>query len=174
VALLRGINLGASRRVPMGELRERLHAAGYPGARTYLQSGNIVLDSDLGPGELAAELTARLEEWFGFAVPVVVRSGAELAAIVAENPLAALAENPKYYVVTFLDREPDPGAVARLAEQAREGEQLVHQGREIYVWHPGGQARSKLGLGLTAAKLGVLATARNWTTVTALAEMARA
>ena len=174
MALLRGINLGASRRVPMGELRERLRSAGHPEARTYLQSGNIVLDSGAEPEQLGAELTAQLAEWFGLDVPVVVRAAAELDAVVAANPLAGVAENSKYYVVTFLDREPDPDAVSRLVELARDGEQLVHSGREIYVWHPLGQGRSKLALGLSSAKLGVLATARNWTTVTALAEMARA
>ena len=158
----------------MGELRERLHSAGHPEARTYLQSGNIVLDSDAEPEQLSAELTTQLAEWFGLDVPVVVRGAAELDAVVAANPLAGVAENPRYYVVTFLDREPDPDAVSRLAGQARDGEQLVHSGREIYVWHPLGQGRSKLALGLASAKLGVLATARNWTTVTALAEMARA
>lgn len=174
MALLRGINLGPNRRVPMGELRERLHGGGHPEARTYLQSGNIVLDSDAEPGELAAELTARLAEWFGLDVPVVVRAASELEAVVAANPLGGVAENPKYYVVTFLDREPDPDAVARVAERATDGEQLVHRGREIYVWHPSGQARSKLALGLASEKLGVIATARNWATVTSLAEMARA
>lgn len=173
VALLRGINLGPNRRIPMAGLRERLQEAGYGDVRTYVQSGNIVLSSDAAPGELEAELAARLEEWFGFAVPVVVRTISELEAIVAGDPLAGVVDNPKWYQVTFLSGEADPQAMQTIAELARDGERVVSRGREIYAWHPGGQARSKLALALAGRKLGVTATARNWTTVTALWEMGR-
>ena len=173
MALLRAINLGPNRRVPMAELRERLEAAGFPGVRTYVQSGNIVLESEAEPTALAAELHAYLEAWFGLDVPVVVRTAAELDAVVAASPLADVAENPKYYVVGFLDREPEAEAVAHLRALAAAGERIEHRGREIYTWLPGGQARSKLATALSAPKLGVLCTARNWTTVTTLAEMAR-
>jgi uncharacterized protein (DUF1697 family) len=172
VALLRGINLGAKRRVPMADLRERLGGAGYGDVQTYLQSGNIVLDSKLKPAKLAGALGAELAEWYGFEVPVVVRTEKELAAIVAADPLEEAAEDPKRYVVVFLDRKPAAAAVSKVAETAVDGERLVHRNREIFVHYTAGQARSKLSLALTDAKLGVLATARNWTTVTTLTEMA--
>jgi uncharacterized protein (DUF1697 family) len=172
VALLRGINLGPKRRVPMADLRSRLTDAGYEDVATYVQSGNIVLDAKLKPAALAAALGDELQSWYGFAVPVVVRSRTELGKIVEANPLGDVAEHPKYHVVTFLDRKPDAAAVRRVAETAADDEHFEHRGREIYTYYPKGQARSKLALALTDAKLGVLATARNWTTVTTLAEMA--
>ena len=88
------------------------------------------------------------------------------------NPLADIAVNPKRYPVSFLDAEPDPDAVARIAELATKSERFVAIGRELYVWHPDGVARSKLSAKLAANGLGVRATARNWTTVTTLLEMA--
>lgn len=172
VVLLRGINLGSTRRVPMADLRARLGAAGYGEVRTYVQSGNIVLDSTLTSAKLADTLRAELAEWYGFDVPVVVRTHTQLAAIVARNPLEGAAEDPKRYVVVFLDRQPAAAAMSKVAETAVDGERLVHHDREIFVHYSAGQARSKLSLALTDAKLGVLATARNWTTVTTLTEMA--
>ena len=87
--------------------------------------------------------------------------------------LRDLATNPKRYQVSFLSGEPDPDAVARLAESGVEGEQLAVIGRELYAWHPDGIARSKLWAALAGGRLGVIATARNWTTVETLAEMAQ-
>ncbi len=172
VALLRGINLGPNRRIAMPALRERLQAD-YPGAQTYVQSGNIVLDADAPPDDLAAELAQRLRGWFGLDVPVLVRTSSELAEVVSADPLHEDATDPKRYTVTFLDREPAATAIERVAGSAADGERLVHRGRELYAWFPDGQARSKLSLALTRAELGVLATARNWTTVTTLEAMCR-
>jgi uncharacterized protein (DUF1697 family) len=104
-------------------------------------------------------------------VPVIVRTGEELGAIVKANPLAAAADDPKRYQVTFLERELDPERLRHLSTLAIPSEQLVAYGREIYAWHPAGVARSRLWAGLAADNLGVKATARNWTTVTRLLAM---
>jgi len=72
-----------------------------------------------------------------------------------------------------LESEPDPEVVARIASAAAESERLVAIGRELYAWHPAGVARSKLWAKLAGTGLGVRATARNWTTVETLLEMAR-
>ncbi|MBV9362716.1 MAG: DUF1697 domain-containing protein, partial [Solirubrobacterales bacterium] len=96
------------------------------------------------------------------------------AEVVARNPLGDVAVDPKRYQVSFLEAEPDPEVVARMTENAADDERLVAIGREIYSWHPAGAARSKLWAALAGKGLGVRATARNWTTVTTLLEMARA
>ncbi|MBV8947737.1 MAG: DUF1697 domain-containing protein [Solirubrobacterales bacterium] len=175
ILLLRGINLGARKRVPMPELRALLSAAGFEDVRTYVQSGNVVLSSG---GADSAALGARCEELIaerlGFDVDVIVRTEAELADVVARNPLSDVAVDPKRYQVSFLETEPDPEVVARMAERATDDERLVAIGRELYAWHPAGVARSKLWAALAGKELGVRATARNWTTVTTLLEMARA
>jgi uncharacterized protein (DUF1697 family) len=97
-----------------------------------------------------------------------------MAAVVARNPLGEVARDPKRYQVGFLEAEPDPSAVERVAELATGGEQVVAVGREVYSWHPAGAARSKLWAKLAGNGLGVRATSRNWTTVTTLHDMAQA
>jgi uncharacterized protein (DUF1697 family) len=174
IVLLRGINIGARRRVAMPALRERLTGAGLGDVRTYVQSGNVVLDSDLSPEQLARLCERQIAEGFGFDVPVIVRTRDELGEVVERNPLGKVANDPKRYQVSFLSAELDPGSVATLEEYVGENERFVAIGRELYAWHPDGVARSKLWNKLAGQGLGadVTATARNWTTVTKLLEMA--
>ncbi len=171
ILLLRGINLGSRNRVAMPHLRELLSAAGMSNVRTYLQSGNVVVDSDEPPGKLARECERQLTEQLGLDISVVARTGEELAEVVARNPLGDVAVNPKRYQVSFLDAELPQDVIETLASLAAEGERFVAIARELYAWHPNGVARSKLWSKLAGKGLGATATARNWTTVTALLEM---
>jgi uncharacterized protein (DUF1697 family) len=173
ILLLRGINLGARNRVSMPELRRVLEQAGYEEVRTYLQSGNVVLSSARSPESLARECRAQIAGALGVDVEVIVRTRAQLARVVERNPLADIVTNPKRYQVSFLMRELPEPVLRELAALARPGERLVAIGRELYAWHPDGVARSKLWARLASPRLGVAATARNWTTVTALLQIAR-
>jgi uncharacterized protein (DUF1697 family) len=172
IVLLRGINIGPNRRVAMPRLREVLAGAGFGDVATYVQSGNVVLSSDKPPQEVAVSCERAIVEEFGLDVPVVVRTRDELAAVVERNPLREVAVEPKRYQVSFLDREADPKLVEELEELAADSERFVAIGREFYAWHPEGVARSKLWNKLAGKGLGVTATARNWTTVTTLLQMA--
>ncbi|MGY1640265.1 DUF1697 domain-containing protein [Geodermatophilus sp. SYSU D00703] len=169
VVLLRGINLGRARQMGMAELREALTARGHEGVRTHLRSGNVVLDSPLPADELAADVEAALRERFGFEVPVVVRTGSEVADLVAADPLGAVATDPARYLVTFLPRPPDPDRVAALPPADR-GEYRV-TGRELLLWLPDGIANTPLASWRWDALLGVPGTSRNWNTVRKLAEL---
>lgn len=173
VVLLRGINLGPRNRVSMPALRELFAGAGFGDVRTYVQSGNVVLSSDLPPDQLARRSAGLIERELGLQLDVLVRTAKELAAIVARNPLAGVAVDPKRYQVSFLAEKLPAAKVRELEQLAAPGERLVAHGRELYAWHPEGVARSKLWAGL-AGKLGVAATARNWRTVTALLDLAEA
>lgn len=170
VALLRGINLGKARQVAMPRLREVLTERGYAEVRTHLRSGNVVLDSRLGERELAADLRSAVEEEFGFEVPVVVRSGAEMAAVVRGDPFATEATDPARYLVTFLSDPPPKDKVDALPK-ADAGDYLV-RGRELYLWLPYGIQNTALASWKWDQLLGVAGTARNWNTVTKLAELA--
>jgi uncharacterized protein (DUF1697 family) len=172
VVLLRGINIGPRNRIAMPELRALLEDAGFGAVETYVQSGNAVLATRLKPAAVEARVEQAIVERLGLEIPVVARTRDELAAVVALDPLAGAAADPKRYQVTFLAAEPAPEAVERL-ESLRAGEErfAVH-GRELYAWHPAGVARSKLAAALADKRLGVKATARNWTTVTTLLELA--
>jgi uncharacterized protein (DUF1697 family) len=172
IALLRGINVGAHNRIPMAELRSLLAKLGYPGARTLVQSGNIVLNAELAPDKLAAELERAITDKFGVQTPVIVRTRDELAEVVALDPLGDVANEHKLYQVSFLSAEPDPEAVAKIAQDDFAPERFLHVGREIYAWHPNGIHNSRLARMLSDKRLGVVATARNWKTTTKLLEMA--
>jgi uncharacterized protein (DUF1697 family) len=172
--LLRGVNIGPRNRVPMAELRAALEEAGFEDVKTYLQSGNVLLSSKAKSEQTARKVERLIQEKFGLEIAVVTRTSAQLARIVARNPLGDVATDPKRYQVSFLDG-PLPAESKRKLEQARiESERFVVHGREIYAWHPAGVARSKLWAALAGRGLGVTATARNWTTVTKLLELLEA
>ncbi|MGI8557129.1 MAG: DUF1697 domain-containing protein [Solirubrobacteraceae bacterium] len=170
-ALLQGINVGSRRRVAMVELRALLEGLGYDDVRTYLQSGNVLLSSPTPSEQLARELRQGISERLGFDVAVVVRSLDELAAIVAGDPLAGVAVDPKLYQVSFLSAEPAADVVRAISARDLAPEQVVFSGREIYAWHPDGIHSSPLARLLSERRLGVSATARNWRTVKALLDL---
>jgi uncharacterized protein (DUF1697 family) len=172
IVLLRGVNVGSHNRIAMPALRELLTEAGFGDVRTYVQSGNVVLSSDLKPEKLARECGRLVADEFGLEVGVVVRTRDELAEVVARNPLGDVAVDPKRYQVSFLSAELDKEKVRELTALAVEPERFVAVGRELYAWHPAGVARSRLWARLAGRDLGITATARNWTTVTKLLAIA--
>jgi uncharacterized protein (DUF1697 family) len=174
IVLLRGINIGSRNRIAMPKLREALAEAGFGDVKTYVQSGNVALTSRAASATVARKVERLIADRFGLDLDVVVRTRDELAEIVRSNPLGKVAKNPKRYQVSFLDAEPDPEVVRKLEGLVVAGERLVTDGRELYAWHPDGVARSKLWAALAGRGLGVTATARNWTTVTKLLELADA
>jgi uncharacterized protein (DUF1697 family) len=158
----------------MAAFREALTEAGFGDVETYVQSGNAVVSSRASADAIARKVKRLIADRFGLDVDVVVRTRAELAAIVRRNPLGDVATDPKRYQVSFLSAKPDREVVRKLEALAAGGERLVASGRELYAWHPKGVARSKLWAALAGRGLGVTATARNWTTVTKLLELADA
>ena len=154
---LRGINVGGNKKISMAELRAALSKRGYRDPQTLLQSGNVVLD-EVKP----AEIEKVIQEDFGMQVRVIIRSHAELKAIVDGNPFKNHEDEPSRLAVAFLDQAPsnvdiDPGPYAP--------DEFVIQGQEIYLWYPAGQANTKLLNPAMLKKLGVTATGRNWNTV---------
>lgn len=168
VALLRGINLAGKRKVAMADLVRCFGEAGGEDVRTYIQSGNVVFSSTV---RSEAKLRVTLEEHVrgatGLDVAIVLRTAKEMAAVVAANPFPDA--EPAKLLVGFLAAAPPAAAVQALerAVTAREG--FVVHGREIYLDLPDGIGRSKAPLALD--KIPVPVTARNWRTVTKLAEM---
>jgi uncharacterized protein (DUF1697 family) len=156
----------------MPQLRDQLGEAGFEDVRTYVQSGNIVLCSEATEDQLVRRCKELIADKFGLEIDVVVRNRDELADVVARNPLADVAEDPRRYQVSFLQSELDASVVEQLNSSATEPERIVAIGRELYAWHPNGVARSKLWAKVAGKGLGTVATARNWTTVTTLLSMA--
>ncbi len=171
VALLRGINVGGNKRVPMAALRELLEGLGYLDVRTLLQSGNAVFSSAGKAGSLEKDIEVALSSRFGFDARVLVRTGAELATVAAGNPWPEAVDEPKKLHVAFLDAVPSKGWDTALRDANFAPEQYRLRGRELYVWYRNGLMDSKLNVPLFRA-VKVTATLRNWNTVTKLAELA--
>jgi uncharacterized protein (DUF1697 family) len=172
IVLLRGVNLVSRNRISMPDLREALEEAGFEDVSTYVQSGNVVLTSKVSAKQVGSDVQRLIAGRFGLDIAVVVRTRAQLAAVVKRNPFGKVAKNPKLYQVTFLEKAPTPELVRKLEAIAAGKEQVTHIGRELYAWHPDGVARSKLAVLMAGKGLGITATARNWRTVTKLLEIA--
>lgn len=166
IVLLRGINVGKANRMSMADLRAALEAAGCTDVRTYVQSGNAVVDASGTTSELEQAVRAALAER-ALDVPVMVRTADELARVVADTPWTGL--DPKHFHVAFLAGDPVPAKVAAIDHEALLPERVVVGERVLYLDFALGVHRSpRLG----RLSVGVDATARNWRTVTALHELA--
>jgi uncharacterized protein (DUF1697 family) len=162
-ALLRGVNVGGHRRVPMADLRRTVAARGGADVRTYLQSGNVVLASDGGPGQVAHLVRSAVAD-LAVECDVVVRTGAQLGDLLGRCPWPdRAAAEPQLLHVHFL---PEPAEVA--VRGAGPQEEVRPDGDVVWVWYGAGAGRSRLQLDGRGAVL----TARNWRTVTALAGLA--
>lgn len=167
VALLRAVNLGVRNKVPMAELRERLAEAGLPGARTHLQSGNVVVDSEL---EVGPVIRAVVRESFGVDEPVMVRSRDRLEEILDANPFPEAArERPTLMRVVFLAEHPSPERVKRLEEH----DDVRVRDREVYIDYRTGVHGNPLNAAMVARRLGLHGTERNWTTLMKLGQLAK-
>lgn len=165
IALLRAVNVGGTGKLPMADLLALCEAAGFRRARTYIASGNVVFQSGATAPKVKAALEAQLERYAGKPVGVAVRTGAEMARVLAANPFPQAA--PNRAVAIFLDEPPPADALA--AVRHRRQEEIALGAREIYVHYGDGMADSKLVI--PAAKAG---TARNLNTIAKLIEMAGA
>ncbi|MFC0845468.1 DUF1697 domain-containing protein [Streptomyces noboritoensis] len=173
-ALLRGINVGGNKKVPMAELRALLTELGHGSVRTYLNSGNAVFSSDSDdPDALAADLERAIEKHFGFRVACMVRTGAYLKAVVDACPFPADELEGKQLHATFFSGPVDPERFTGIETKAFLPDTFRLGDRVLYLYAPDGIGRSKLAEALAKPALlkGIEATARNWNTVKALVEM---
>ena len=163
IALLRAVNVGGTGKLPMSDLKAICADAGCSKVQTYIASGNVVFACDASARKVKSDLEARLRAYAGKPIGVVVRTAAEMAAVVRANPFPKAA--PERTVAIFLDAPPPADALARAT--GVKNEQMRHGRREIFVHYPDGMGKSRLNI--PAAKAG---TARNMNTVARLVEMA--
>ena len=170
VLFLRGLNVGGRHKVTMADLRDVLDDLGLGPSSTHLQSGNAVICGRPGPktDKMVAEALAAE---FEFDVPAVSRSAADLAAVVEANPFADQAEaDPQSVHVLFLFDRPKANLVDAIGPDRWPDAAWEVVGKEMFVHYREGSAGSKLTVDDVERQLGVGATARNWNTVTAMAE----
>ncbi len=174
LALLRGVNVGGKNKLPMRDLTTLFEGAGASEVVTYIQSGNVVFVA-ADPAAVARAVERAIAERFGFEVPLVVRTAAELAATV-RFALGAppLAQSLESLHVMFLREEPQAAQVSTLEPMRSPPDTFLVQGREIFLVLPNGAARTRLTNAYFDAKLRTVSTGRNWRTVLALHELATA
>ena len=163
VALLRAVNVGGTGKLPMSDLKAMCEAAGFAGVRTFIASGNVVFGSEKSEAQIKAALEARLKAYAGKPVGVLVRTAAELAAILKANPFPQAA--PNRTVAIFLNKPPPATCLAEISGHA--GEEVRLGNREIYVHYSDGMAKSKLRIPAAAE-----GTARNMNTIAKLTALA--
>ena len=174
ICLLRGVNVGGHNKIRMDALRELCASLKLRGAETLLQSGNVVFQSDEADlGALGARIEKAIERKAGVQTNVILRTTSELRDAIAKNPFAARKGiEPAKLAVTFLARDADPDARAKLAALPPVPEELHLIGRELYTYFPNGMGRPTIKWPRVEKALAVPVTGRNWNTVTKLLEMA--
>lgn len=171
-ALLRGINVGGRRKVPMAQLREVIGGLGWTGVRTHLQSGNAVFTVPAGDTEPPGpRLERAIAERFGFEVPCLLRTASELRDVIEACPFPAEELDPSKLLVLFVEETPEPDHFAGVDAAAHAPDEFRLVGRAVYCWFPAGMGRSRLPAVLEAVRPRLTMTGRNWRTVTRLLQL---
>jgi uncharacterized protein (DUF1697 family) len=174
LALLRGINVGGKNKLPMKDLALLFEQAGCSDVRTFIQSGNVIFHANRGGiAGLSDRVTQRIEERFGYRIPIVLRTAEEIGATIRNNPFPATGAQEKMLHVYFLATQPDAHAVEALDPQRSLPDAFLVRGKEVYLQLPNGMARTKLTNAYFDSRLSTISTARSWNTVLQLCELMR-
>ena len=172
VALLRGINVGGNKKVPMAELRAIAEGLGWKSVATYINSGNVVFAAKGKEAPLAKALEAAIEKHFGFEVPVAVCAGGSWLAWAKASPFGDAESSRPNLLHLGVAKSALPATTAKvLLPYCTQGERVVVRDGAIWIDYSTGVARSKLTPAVLDRCAGSTVTLRNWNTVQALAEM---
>ena len=175
VALLRGVNVGGKNLMPMRTLAALFADAGCGSVRTYIQSGNVLFDASTSAAARVPLLVSKaIAKQLGFAAPVILRSAAELAQVVAGCPFVPARDDIQTLSVLFLREVPAASGVKALDPARSPPDEFAVRGKHVYLHCPGGFARTKLTNDYFDRKLATVSTGRNWRTIVKLAELASA
>jgi len=174
ISLLRAVNVGGHNQIKMDALRALYESLKLRNPQTYVQSGNVVFQTDSADlAKLAKKIEDSIERQFGIRPAVILRTAAEIRDAIARNPFdKRSAIDPAKLLVAFLAA--DPAAEARdklLAIECRPDE-MHFSGRELYIYFPNGMGHPKLKWPQVDKALKLPYTGRNWNTVIKLLEIA--
>ena len=172
VALLRGVNVGTAKRVPMAEFRALLSGLGYSGVATLLNSGNAVFRAPRStPEKHARNIAAAISTQLKVEVPVIVKSARELTTILSENPIKAGTDEHPRFLVSFVQDTKALSSLATIESLVVPPEQFAVGKNAAYLLCANGILESKAGVALLG-KAGKSGTTRNWATVLKLQALA--
>jgi uncharacterized protein (DUF1697 family) len=174
ISILRAVNVGGHNKVKMEALRELYEELECRDSQTYVQSGNVIFRTkDKSLTQLAARIEEGIERRFGFRSDVILRTIPELRDVIARNPFAARTGiEPGKLVVNFLAADPGEDARRQVAGLKVAPEELIIDGREMFIYFPNGQGRTKLPVAAIQRILKTPGTARNWNSVSKMLEIA--
>lgn len=167
IVLLRGINVGGHKKVPMAELRELLTKTGFESVKTYIQSGNVMLQSsELNNATIEQKVKQAIASHFGFEVPVMARTRDELEVIFNACPFSEVKKENSYFII--LSRIPEPELVDEVMQIEYDNEEFIIINDGLYFYASIGYGNSKFNMNMFEKKLNVKATSRNFKTMVKL------
>lgn len=173
IAILRGINVGGRRKVLMADLKSLCESKGLKNVKTYIQSGNVLFDSEIEDSALEAMLEKAITDQFGFDVPVLVRTEKEFETSIKNNPFFDKNTDIKQLHLTFLKEKPNKENIEKIVSQDYTPDQFKIIDNDIFILCLGKYHQSKLTNNFFENKLQVGATTRNWKTVLKLLEISK-
>lgn len=172
IAILRGINVSGQKIIKMAEFRDYLSSLGFVNLSTYIQSGNIVFQTQSKDNHfLEEQIHKRIKENYSFEVPVIVRTQEEWKKVIDNFPFNLDNLDVKRIGIVFLKEKPLHIPVEEINKFKAENDEVVYSEKEIYLHIPDGIGKSKLTNNVLERKLKVSATTRNWKTTTTLLQM---
>ena len=174
IAILRGINVSGKNMVKMPALVKAFESIGFENVRSYVQSGNVVFQSEpIGPERLQRLISEQIEKDLGLSVPLLVLEEIYLKQVIENNPFVKRQDIDLAKLhVTFLAQEPDQEKISKIDSDKYNPDEFIFDKKVIYLNCPGGYGKTKLHNNFFEGKLKVDATTRNWKTVNALVELA--
>lgn len=173
ISILRGINVGSSKRIKMEDLRNLYSRLNMQSVKTYIQSGNVVFNSDNSNSSLLkAKIEEEIRSSFGLDVKVIIRTKHEFKNLIKKCPFKE--EDINHIYVTFLPENPSENLIKAINfdDIKNKTDKIFFNRKEIYIFLPGGYGRTKLNNNYFEKKLGMSATTRNWKTVNKLMDIA--
>ncbi len=168
IALLRGINVGGHKKILMTDLKVLLESIGLQNVQTYIQSGNVVFRSN-EKANLSSIITKAIETKYGFLVPVLVKKVSELIEIVSKCPFFDEKRKKSYFIL--LEEIPTLKNIKLTASFSNLNEEFQIEKNCVYIYYAEGAGKAKMGINFFERKLKVIATARNYRTMSKLIEM---
>ncbi len=176
ISILRGINVAGQRKILMKDLKEVYQNLGFLNVETYIQSGNVIFDSDLDRNEISAKIEKAIFEKYNFEVPVLIRTKEELCNIQSSNPFVKNEQDKKDKLdnlhLTFLEDIPTSESIEKIKEiDSKTTDKFEIIENNVFIFCEGSYHTSKLTNNFFEKKLNTKATTRNWKTIEKLVEL---
>lgn len=171
LALLRGINVSGHKMIKMDLLKKALEALGFANVRTYINSGNVFVDSDENSAKVGFMIKQEIFKAFGHDVPVFMVTENELKFALENNPFYTESGETKQLYICFLSEKPTPNCIQELKDQKFKDDVFEVKENIVFLKYADSAANTKLDNKIIEKKLRVTSTTRNWNTTNKLYEM---